>query len=103
MNLLDDFMGYNQPAKGFVLQIQETLGFWPGANQVISQVVVLGWISKFAIAFWFHATTLMRHGGSARGLRTLVFLATGCGGRLPWFRWSRRSGWTRRRRSTRPP
>src|SRR3990172_3882681 len=78
---LDDFLGFNQPAVGFLQQIQDVFEFWPGANETIARLLSLGWVSKFAIIFWFHATTLMRPGGMTRGLSGLLFAGYGlaCG------------------------
>jgi hypothetical protein len=73
---LDEFMGFNQPTVGFLRQIRSLFGFWPGANEIISRVLLLGWVSKFAVVLWHHATTLMRPGTKRRGrarLRRLRF------------------------------
>jgi len=78
---LDDFLGFNQPAVGFLQQIQDLFGFWPGANEIIARLLSLGWVSKFAIIFWFHATTLMRPGGMTRRRKALLVVGYGlaCG------------------------
>ena len=74
---LDDFMGFNQPAVGFLRQIRDLFGFWPSANEIISRILLLGWVSKFAVVLWFHATTLMRPGKKSRGRHALVLIGYG--------------------------
>ena len=74
---LDDFMGFNQPAVGFLRQIRDLFGFWPSANEIISRILLLGWVSKFAVVLWFHATTLMRPGKKGRGRHALVLIGYG--------------------------
>jgi parallel beta-helix repeat protein len=74
---LEGFMGFNQPAVGFVQQIRELFGFWPGVNEVLSRLLVLGWVSKFAVVFWYHATYLMRPGGMTRRRKALLVVGYG--------------------------
>ncbi|HMK07528.1 MAG TPA: right-handed parallel beta-helix repeat-containing protein, partial [Anaerolineales bacterium] len=74
---LNDFMGFNQPAVGFLEQIRRLFDFWPGADEVLSRLLVLGWVSKFAAVFWFHATTRMRPGPMGAMRKALVIVGYG--------------------------
>lgn len=69
-----DFMRLNQPAVGFLQQLQELFGFWPEANQVIARFLFVGWIDKFAVVLWYHATCLMGPGGLTSRQRYVLIL-----------------------------
>ena len=69
---LADFMNFNQPAVGFLQQIQGLFASWPGSNEVIARFLFLGWIDNFAVVFWYHATSLMRSGGLTRRRKAVL-------------------------------
>lgn len=69
---LDSFLAFNQPAIGFQQQIAAALDIGPGPNEAIARLLTLGWVSKLAIVFWVHATSLMAPGGMTAWRRSVV-------------------------------
>ncbi len=67
-----DFMTFNEPAVGFLEQLQELFSFWPGTNEIIARFLFLVWIDVLAVVLWYHATCLMRPGGLTRARRWLL-------------------------------
>jgi parallel beta-helix repeat protein len=68
---LSDFISINQPAGGFGRQLTALLDLGE-AGVSVGRFLLLGWVSKLAVAFWNHATTLMRPGGLTPWRRGIV-------------------------------